>query len=360
MISIEEAKTRLDYIISIARVDLYKPIQIAETLRRSRLTSDVMPLKLETYRNPSIKWRNEVTRRLTGKAATSSARYQHDVWNDTAMPPSFLDALDRENKRTKGAVERYIYLRYVERQGTVAKIMSAIEAAKPETFQLRALLELFVADSGIRRSIDKAYEIISHSLFETVVVSLGVTVKVSVPPSSRELLHEFSDLTRVLLGLDENTFHWEQAAHVYRVGVTNAADRGLDMWANFGPAVQVKHLTLNDSLANDIVDQVESDHIVIVCRDADAQVLQTVMKQIGWGRRVRGVIKESHLIEWYERCLRGKFSKQLGGALLHRVSEGFKAEFPQVTAVTTFMEERGYLKLNAPKLWQTGVTKVIS
>ena len=34
------------------------------------------------------------------------------------------------------------------------------------------------------------------------------------------------------------------------------------MWANFGPTVQVKHLTLNEDLASTIIDQVESDHIV--------------------------------------------------------------------------------------------------
>ena len=32
----------------------------------------------------------------------------------------------------------------------------------------------------------------------------------------------------------------------------NAADRGLDMWANFGPAIQVKHLTLDESAVREI------------------------------------------------------------------------------------------------------------
>ena len=52
-----------------------------------------------------------------------------------------------------------------------------------------------------------------------------------------------------LLGLQEGKVGWEQPVHIYRVGVTNAADRGLDMWANFGPVIQVKHLTLNEKRA---------------------------------------------------------------------------------------------------------------
>ncbi|MBC7912042.1 MAG: HaeII family restriction endonuclease, partial [Pyrinomonadaceae bacterium] len=204
MMSIAAAKERLDYIINIGRVDLYKPIHIAEVLYRSRTAGDVRLLEPDTYSNPSLRWRDAITLRLSGKVSTSSARYQHDVWNPTAMPPDMLAILDRENKKTNGAVERYIYMRYSERQGTVASIIAAIEAATPETFQLSALLDLFVKQSGIRRSIDKAYEIVAYSLFETVVTELNVTVKVSAPPKSKKLLKEFSDLTRVLLGLNRN------------------------------------------------------------------------------------------------------------------------------------------------------------
>jgi hypothetical protein len=351
--TINEAKDKLDLVINKARVDLYKPIQIAEVLHRSRTVGDVRPLDLETYRNPSIHWRNTVTRQLTGKASSSSARYQHDVWNETAMPPAPLKELDDENKRTGGAIERYIYLRYAERQGSVTTIIAAVDAATPETFQLASLFELFVREQGLCRSVDKAYEIVAYSLFETIVTELNATVKVSVPEGSRDLLREFSDIARVLLGLKEGELSWEQAAHIYRVGVTNSADRGLDMWANFGPAVQVKHLTLNERLANSIVDQVESDSIVIVCRDADAGVIETIFRQIGWGKRVRGIVKESHLIDWYERGLRGKFKNRLAKPLLKRLAQSFKAEFPQSSTVMEFLDKRGYSKIKPPTLWKT-------
>lgn len=350
----EQAKERLDAIIRKARVDLYKPIQIAEVLRRSRLSKDIDILEMETYRNPSCGWRDEVTERLLSKSSTSSARYQHDVWNPSAMPPKCLAVLDAENKRTKGGVERYIYLRFQERQGTVGALIALTNLADPKTFKLEALLELFVTSPGIRRSIDKAYEIVTHSLFETVVTSLRATVKVSVPPQSLGLLREFEDLTRVLLGVDASKAESQIEAHVYRVGVTNAADRGLDMWANFGPAVQVKHLTLDSNLATSIVDQVESDHIVVVCKDSDAGVIETVAKQIGWGRRIRGIVRESDLVSWYERCLRGKFAAQLAVPLMTNLVAGFKAEFPQNNTTAGFLSERGYDIMKADTFWEAG------
>lgn len=352
MPTLEEAKHRLDLIIGKSRVDLYKPIHIAEVLYRSRTARDFDISKLETFQNPSLRWRNEVTNRLAGKVSTSSARYQHDVWNITAMPIDFLTVLDTENKRTNGAIEKYIYARYGERQGTVSNVISAIKEAKPETFKLESLLELFIKESGIRRSIDKTYEIVVYSLFETVISALEAKVKVSVSETSKPILQEFSDLAKVLLGVDENNLSWEQSAHIFRVGVTNAADRGLDMWANFGVAVQVKHLTLNEKLANSIAKQVESDSIVIVCKDAEAKVIETVLKQIGYGAKVRGIVKESDLIKWYEKCLRGKFSNKLADTLLERLLDGFEAEFPFSKTLAEFLEERNYNNLQTSELWE--------
>ncbi|MDQ3387115.1 MAG: HaeII family restriction endonuclease [Actinomycetota bacterium] len=356
--SLEKAKNRLDRIIDKARVDLYKPVQVAEVLRKSREDESLNISDLDSYRNPSVKWRDTVTMKLTGKRSSSSARYQHDLWNDTAMPPTILEVLDRENKDTGGAVERYVYMRYQERQGMVTRAIVSVEKATAQDFQLRGLLEAFVAQPGIRRSVDKAYEIVVHSLFETLVVALEATVKVRVPETSRGLIEEFPDLSRVLLGLSPGSLQFEQPAHIYRVGVTNAADRGLDMWSNFGPAIQVKHLTLSERLAEEVVDKVESDHIVIVCRDIDAKTIETITKQIGWGNRVRGIVRESELIHWYELCLRGRFADRLATPLLDGLRTGFEAEFPQSANIADFLAERGYLDLDPTELWLTESEKM--
>jgi hypothetical protein len=332
------AKTRLDSLINKSRVDLYKPIQIAEVLYKSRLDPKVDAGKLDTYRTQSKHWRDEVTLKLTGKRSTSSSRFQDNVWELNAMPPDILATLDVENKRTNGAIERYIYMMYAERMDVVSEIILVIESATAQTFDLQKLLELFEAKPGLRRSIDKAYEIIAHSLFETVVIGLEATVTLQVPERNKDLLVEFSDLTKVLLGVDEYHLSWIQDAHIYRVGVTNAADRGLDIWANFGSAIQVKHLTLREELAKEIIDQVESDHIVVVCKNAEKSVIETVLKQIGWGKRVRGIVTELELVNWYEQGLRGTFAHKLAKPLLALLSKGFKEEFPQNQKIVAFLE----------------------
>lgn len=213
---------------------------------------------------------------------------------------------------------------------------------------------------GLRRSIDRAYEIVTYSLLETIVRASEATVTVSVSESGRELLREFDDLAERLLSITDDQPTWTVPARIYRAGSTNAADKGLDMWANFGPAIEVKHLTLDPQSASRIVDATESDHVVIVCRDADAAVLQTVLQQIGWGRRVRGVIRESDLVRWYDRCLRGVFADRLAVSLLDALRAGFRESFAQVTEIVAFLEERGYLSLEPPERWRTEADKMIA
>jgi DNA (cytosine-5)-methyltransferase 1 len=351
---IEKAKARLDKIINKSRTRFYKPIQIAEVLYNSRIDKNIDTSNKEDYRIKSKLWRDQVTDRLLKHSSTSSSRFQDDIWNDNAMPPEILKILDDFNKNYPGVVERYIYFKFKEKLGIIASIMEVVVTgvSSPENFQLENLLSLFRQEAGIKRSIDKCYEIITYSLFQTVVNQLEAEITVKIPKKNYPLLQEFSDLSQVLLNVSPQKQEWTELAHIYRVGVTNAADRGLDMWANFGPVIQVKHLTLNSAQVETIVDQVESDNIIIVCRDADASVISILMKQIGWGKRVRGIVKESQLIEWYNRCLKGEFSHQLSQPLMNLLQQGFDEEFPEVTGIMEFCQERKYTDINLPEAWQ--------
>lgn len=358
---IHEAKNRLDTIINKTRTRYYKPIQIAEVLYRSRIYQDIDILQLESYRTKSKKWRDKVCSELLNQTSTSSSKFQDDIWNNTAMPPNILHILDQANKEFLGIVERYIYFRFIERQSGIVAIIEQIKLASsnPEKLFLAELLALFRKEPGLKRSIDKCYEIVTYSLFETVITALETEITIKVPQEKLELLKEFSELTKVLLNLDVNKKEWTEPAHIYRVGVTNAADRGLDMWANFGPAIQVKHLTLNEKAVREIVDQVESEHIVIVCRDIDASIIVTVIRQIGWGKRVRGIIKESELIQWYELCLRGKYSDIMSPILISLLIKSFEVEFPEASneanKLTEFCKIRGYTENKPSNLWKTKI-----
>ena len=350
MITREQAKAALDYVIKKSRIHLYKPIQIAEILYRDRVYKDINLLSLEDYRTKSKKWRDEVSIVLLGRVCTSSARFQDDLFNTNATPSSVLDVLGKENRRTNGAMEAYIYSKFDNKHEQLSNALSYCLDASVDTFEVKKFIDAFWNEPGLKRSLDKIYEIIVYALFSTLVDAMNLQVEVTVKEDAYPLLKEFEDFTQKVMCLDYSTSKHIQDAKVYRVGVTNAADRGLDMYSNWGPAIQIKHLSLDISLAESIVNSVSSDRIVIVCKDVEKDVIVSLLSQIGWRSHIQSIVTENNLIKWYEKALRGSYSEQLGEKLLFCLATEIAEEFPSVDNTPEIIKKRHY-ELVSDSFW---------
>ncbi len=344
----QDAKAAIDNIIKKARVHLYKPIQIAEILYRDRVHKDIVLLELETYRTKSKTWRDLVCISFLGRTSTSSAKYQDDIFSKTAVPPPIMNLLGKENRMKNGIVEAYIYNKFQERYSQMSTALNYSRKANKKTFNLENFLDLFWRESGLRRSIDKIYEIVVYSLFSVLVEELNIEIEVRLNPKKITVLREFETFAEKVISINAKVTSYKSPANIHRVGITNAADRGLDMWANFGSAIQIKHLSLNEKLAEEIVSTVTSDRIVIVCKDSEEVVINSLLTQLGWRSRIQSIITESELISWYEKALRGIFSNTIGDKLLQSISEEIINEFPSAdnTEFMEFYKQRGYDKLN--------------
>ncbi len=215
-------------------------------------------------------------------------------------------------------------------------------------FQLSTFLELFWQEAGLRRSIDKVYEIFVFALFSAIVDELEMSIEVSINPNKLPILKAFEDFAKRVINIQPDVTSFKTSAKIYRVGVTNAADRGLDMWANFGLAIQIKHLSLSEELAENIVGSVNADRIVIVCKKAEQNIILSLLNQIGWKSRIQSIITENDLNDWYEAALRGKFADKIGDKMLKILSDEIKKEFPitENIAFINFYNERNYHQLN--------------
>lgn len=342
MITIEEAKNALDLIIEKSRVHLYKPIQVAEILYRDRVYKDIDLSNLEDYRTQSKKWRDAVTIPLVGRKCTSSARFQDDLFNENATPPSVLVVLGRENRRTNGAVEAYIYNKFTNRHLQLSNALDYCLNSSKESFYVKKFIDSFWNEAGLKRSLDKVYEIIVYALFSTLVEALNLKVEITVNEEMFPLLKEFEDFSQKVMCLESSSPQHVQKAKIYRVGVTNAADRGVDMYSNWGPAIQIKHLSLDITLAENIVNSVSSDRIVIVCKDTEKEVIVSLLSQIGWRSHIQSIVTENDLISWYEKALRGKYSTVLGDKLLYCLAQEIAEEFPSVDTTPEIIKSRHY------------------
>jgi len=330
---------------------MYKPIQIAEILFRHRTENGWDLNDLESYRNISKRWRDDVSMLLVGRRSTSSQRFQDNLFEANAVPPRLLARLGAMNKTGKGFIEAYIYKSLEERLSSVHAVNEYVNASSAEGFSLTRLLALFETTPGLRRSIDKMYEILVYALFATVVRALKARVTLEIGNTDAEILKDFERFIKMVLGIDAKQNKRTLPAALYRVGVTNAADRGMDIWANFGAAVQVKHLALTAEHVEDIADNIATDKIVIVCLDTERKAIESLLQQVGWGERIQGIITIGDLDEWYRLCLSKKYRTNLGANLLKDVNREFVAEFPSRKELAPFVKKRGYDKIAMPPDW---------
>jgi type II restriction enzyme len=282
--------------------------------------------------------------------STSSQKYQDNVFEENAMPPNLLSKLGVLNKEIKGAVEAYVYHAFGERLSSIHEVKDYIQQATVDNFELRKLNAMFREMPGLRRSVDKMYEIVVYALFSTLVRALKAQVTLELGNLDKEILRDFNNFVRLVLGVDAKHPKIVMPAALYRVGVANAADRGIDMWSNFGPAVQVKHLTLTPEIVEDIAADIKADKLIIVCVDAERRRIEALLSQLGWRERVQGIITLEDLDKWYQICLSSKYKKSLGKTILKDLLIEFDAEFPSSCELEPFLKERKYDKIKIPAI----------
>jgi type II restriction enzyme len=200
-----DAKNALDSIIKKSRVHFYKPIQIAEILFHHRNGKDWNLADVESYRNVSKRWRDHVSTKLVGRKSTSSQKYQDNIFEANAMPPKLLAHLGEFNKESYGSVELYIYSALKEKLSMVHHVQDYIEKTPADKFSVKELVGLFVSTPGLKRSVDKIYEIAVYALFSSIVRALKVQITIEIGNYDKDVLKSFESFIKII-DLKKNTF----------------------------------------------------------------------------------------------------------------------------------------------------------
>ena len=324
--NIIQARIKLDRVIQLSRVEMYKPIQIAETLREINLNNTINPLALETYRNISRELRNKITKQLIGKISTSSMRFQDDLWNESAVPPSALALLANENRKSS-KVEEYIYQHVYAKNAHMIEIRKNLDNIS-SIKQIQIMFDSFDSP-GLRTSADRLYEVFVLSVLQTDLENsnykLNITgSKASVTGNGAKKLIDATDGQRNELMLA-------------KIGHTNAADAGLDIWSNFGVVISVKNYHLDAELLEKVLSDTPIGFLVVVCETIDASLLGQY-KKISNGRSVVFITKEEILNDVKSILADEKRSKQFITRFLHF----YDGEFPLTNTLEEFMKQRKY------------------
>jgi len=337
-VDINEAKKKLDHVISISRVEMYKPIQVAEVLVNARESKGIDLSRVETYRVRSRQWRDAVTLELFNKRSTSSARFQDDLWNESAVPPAAMTALGKVNSTSK-IVEAYIYHFVAEKNRDLAAARTTLSKLRNAS-ELKDVLEAF-ASSDLTSSADRLFEILATAVFRCELHQSGYTIQVDRTP--------VSSLTTSADALVDLVSRKPVPLQVGRLGHTNAADGGLDIWTNFGVVVSVKRRTLTKFLLEQILQDTTIGELHIVCLDIEPAA-NTVLKKLKTQGRGITVTLAADLLNSVQNLLATpKTRTDLLSDLIH----SFDKEFPMAQTLSHFLETRGYTDVPLSGIWRT-------
>ncbi|MBQ3447016.1 MAG: HaeII family restriction endonuclease [Synergistaceae bacterium] len=309
--NITEAREALDRLIRKSRIHFYKPI-------------------------------DEISSELFGRVCTSSSRFQDNLFDQNAIPPEVLQVLGSVNRETGGSIEAYIYGRFMDRHSQLRQALDYCNSSSPGTFSVKKFIDSFRNEPGLKRSLDKVYEIIVYALFSALAEAVNLRVEVSADESKSGILSEFGDFAEKVMRLTPDCLSRSEPARIYRAGTTNAADRGIDIYSSWGAVIQVKHLRLDEELAEDIAGNISSDRVIIVCRDADKGIILSLLTQIGWRSHIQSIITEDELVSWYGKALRGKYSDMTGEKLLSYLRSEIANEFPATDNIPRILKSRQY------------------
>ena len=346
----KEELNKLKNIIDISRIHFYKPIQIAEILYMYRSGKLSSLADREKIRKESKKWRDKITIGFINSKCSSSAKFQDDLFSNTAIPYDVLDVLAEFNNQHNGILEAYVYDRFIKKHD---QLRNALQVSRNGEFNVETFVDSFTEESGLKRSTDKIYEIIIYALFESLVSTLKVEHKVSLTNTNKEIIKEFGSFADLVLGLNEsNDFQSIDSAHFFRAGIMNAADRGIDLYANSGHVVQVKHVDLDSKILSSIGNSVSSNKIIIICKSFQKNTIHNVLSQLGFGNRIQSIITFEEVYEWYRIAFTGRYSDTLSPMILAMIQEQILLEFPILDNddFNSFYDQRGYSNLDLDNL----------
>lgn len=200
----------------------------------------------------------------------------------------------------------------------------------------------------MRRSIDKAYEIVAYALFVSVLSIIEAEIIITADSEVMRTSPAVQAIAQIVLGISVEQPQRTLKANIFRAGIANAADTGVDMWANFGPVFQVKHIDLSEEDFEEITQKVKSDELIVVCKDKDKNIIQKVVFNIGATSRVRAIITKSDLVQWYTEVFGECPIPNLRDMVIRNLKAEFDREFPFSETLPEFYRERGYDKIPRP------------
>lgn len=336
-----KAQDRLQRLIDKARSQFFKPILVAETLRLHRMDGLAITDR-RLFKGPAVKALKAVALELFGRPVDLNYGYIDGAYEDGKLNPEALQQLARANK--SGEIERHIYAEMERRWGSYRDFTSKWERTAPAAFRVSEFIRDYEALVRLGNALGKLYEIVVYSLFRGVVEAAEGKIEFSLSEGKRDLLEALPDFCGIFFDLNPGEFSVTREATIYRAGRAHASDSGIDMWANFGPVIQVKHRAgFTAEHAARVVRTVRCDRLIIICKTQERRQVEEFAELLDAHGYVR-ILEEDRVVEWYDALFSPRFVGDAGARIHAILLRELDDEFPIPSRdrMQKFFEQRGY------------------
>jgi hypothetical protein len=347
--NVSTARERIDKLIKQGKSQFLKPVMIAEILRLHRL-GELDLAEVRQFKGRGFASMREVASTLFKRHIDLNWEYVGGVFTDDKFSPATLQALAAIN--TRGQIESYIYFRLEARWQAFRAFLSRWLGTDFRKFDIHEFIRHYESMEGLGNARGKLYEVVIYALFTSIVQAVDAKVQFILNPAKLDLLDSLAGFASTFFDLKPRTHKSEHPARIFRAGRTHASDSGIDMWANFGPVIQVKHQTnktFEPKHARKIIGSVRCDRLVIICRHKHRKKVAEFAELLQAESYVR-ILDEEQIVAWYDVIFAKENLPTIGQSVHAALIKELRDEFPipPASGSLEFRTSRGYESVDWP------------
>lgn len=193
------------------------------------------------------------------------------------------------------------------------------------TLNLSDFLNCCRKNDRLSGQIDKIYEIVVYAFLDTLQLFLNTQAGVELDCETKRLAKDFRLIQNFFLRLDKDTDGF--SPNYFHLNATRSKNGERKRLPSTETAIKIKYIAIDNDTVPVNAHSMTNEQMIIVCTDAEKAVIQQLTVLFGLEDRIRGIIPEHTLFEWYHMCINPQYINSMGKPVIETLNKRFTQEY---------------------------------